>query len=151
MIKLELTQLDQQSVVEVAENGDFLLTLDLKEITQSSFNREVNFNFTQDNTKADIFIRLVVDKPLNVDIRLNIIVPPDVKGVKSKLDMRGLLVDQRGSIRFVPMLEINEKEVSVDHKSTVGSPLKAWIDYLQSRGLTLDQANLLLKDAFLKL
>lgn len=126
---------DKDIKLEVSRSIDYVLREKLEIEGEKPELLTIKFLFTKPNIESDIKIRLVVKGNTKIDLRIYVITPNGVKNVKSKLDMRALLVSEAVSIQFVPILEIDEKDVSVDHKSAIGRPDQDVMQYIRSRGI----------------
>lgn len=126
---------DKEIRLEVSRSIDYILREKLEIEGEKPELLTIKFLFTKPDIESDIKIRLVVKGNTKIDLRIYVITPNGVKDVKSKLDMRALLVSETVSIQFVPILEIDEKDVSVDHKSAIGRPDQEVVQYMKSRGI----------------
>lgn len=133
--------------IEVNEAGDYFI----KYIVDSERleDHEISFVFKRSDVEANIFIRALLKARCKVKLAVKVITPNGIKGVSSELDMRALVLHDESSIEFVPILEIDEMDVSVDHHSTVGAPDPEIIWYMNSRGLDSDVSKELLAQSFL--
>lgn len=126
---------DKEIRLEVSRSIDYILREKLEIEGEKPELLTIKLLFTKPDIESDIKIRLVVKGNTKIDLRIYVITPNGVKNVKSKLDMRALLVSETVSIQFVPILEIDEKDVSVDHKSAIGRPDHEIVQYMKSRGI----------------
>lgn len=131
---------------QVGESGDYYLSLKLEE--KKDIDQTITFTFTMADIKADLHIRAALFADAKVKLMVIIKTPAGVKNVSSVLDMRALLLSEFASIEFVPSLEIDEMNVSVDHKSTIGVPDQKELEYLQSRGMSKKKAIDMIADSF---
>ncbi|WKZ31097.1 MAG: SufD family Fe-S cluster assembly protein [Candidatus Dojkabacteria bacterium] len=144
--------LQEKSIeIEVKESTDFLIMQKLDLNNEQPELLQLRFLFAKQNVSSDIFIRLVLVGMTKIDLRVVIFAPNAISGISSKLDMRALMLSEDSSIQFVPTLEIDEKEVSVDHKSAIGRPDRAMLQYMLSRGVNEKAAIGLIADAYLRL
>ena len=60
-----------------------------------------------------------------------------------------IVINENGSILLEPVLEIDSCEVDAEHFATIGTFSDDELFYLQSKGLSLDAAYILLKRHFL--
>jgi hypothetical protein len=145
---------EQISKIEVVEECDFSINIRASELTEIIGSTEepfrIEFHFKQIDISSDIYVGVILDAPINFNLEILVKAEYGISGVESKLSMRSLVLDPLSSITFVPMLEIDDMDVSVDHKSSIGAPDPDYIWYLQSRGLNYDKAVSLLIDAFLR-
>ncbi|UCF29775.1 MAG: SufD family Fe-S cluster assembly protein [bacterium] len=64
----------------------------------------------------------------------------EVPGVKAHMDCRGLILSPEGTIRAVPELRGDARDVDMSHEAAVGRIAEDEILYLMSRGLTEEEA-----------
>lgn len=137
-------------VIEVERSLDYTLRGTISSgTTEEPLQLTIIFKFTKEEIDSDILIRLVVDGRSNVELSVVISAQFGIDNISSKLDMRALILSPTCSLKFVPILEIDEKDVSVDHKSTIGRPDPSIVTYLQTRGLSATDCTQLLASAYL--
>ena len=146
---IDISSINDTLQVTINENFDHLFLLKQLHRSTRNIKKEIRITFTKPNISSNINVRMVLDRPIEVQIEIVIIAKEGIAGVESKLDMRALLIDKNASIQFTPSLEIDEMDVSIDHKSSIGSPSKEWLEYLSSRGLNFNDSIKLLKKAFI--
>ena len=71
------------------------------------------------------------------------------KGIKAHLECSGMLLNERGSIQAIPILEAHHPEVDMSHEASVGKIAEEEIHYLMSRGIPQEQAVSLIVRGFL--
>lgn len=71
------------------------------------------------------------------------------KGIKAHLECSGMLLDNRGSIQAIPILEARHPEVDMSHEASVGKIAEDEIYYLMARGIPEDKAISLIVRGFL--
>jgi len=79
-----------------------------------------------------------------------IIIDPDCPQTNSFLEERILLLSPNARGETVPELEILSDDVKCSHAATISTIDPEQLFYLQSRGLTLEQAEKMLVDSFLQ-
>jgi Fe-S cluster assembly protein SufB len=72
------------------------------------------------------------------------------KNVKSHVSCDALILDEKSASDTVPYMEINEKDVTVEHEATVGKVGEEQLFYLMSRGLSQDQAMTMIVSGFME-
>ena len=112
--------------------------------------RVIRMNLNKPEVANSIKIRLVVKSETYVTLRIEIFAPRNIENVKSILDMRALLLSENAGVTFEPVLEIDEKNVDIQHKASIGAPDETWINYLNSKGIAIDKAMELLAEGFLE-
>lgn len=71
---------------------------------------------------------------------------PEVAG---HLECRGLVISERGTIHAVPELQTGLREVDLSHEAAIGRISREEIEYLQSRGMTADEAQSVIVRGFM--
>ena len=72
------------------------------------------------------------------------------KNVKSHVSCDALILDDKSASDTVPYMEINEKDVNIEHEATVGKIGEEQLFYLMSRGLSQDQAMTMIVSGFME-
>ena len=72
------------------------------------------------------------------------------KNVKSHVTCDALILDEKSASDTVPYMEINEKNVNIEHEATVGKVGEEQLFYLMSRGLSQDQAMTMIVSGFME-
>lgn len=139
----------EEKIIYVTESIDYILRDKLVGNGEMQF-VTLKFIFNGNNLVSNINIRLVLEGKGRYLFKIFVVTPQGVDNIESKLDMRALVLNPGISIEFVPILEIDEKDVSVDHKSAVGRPDEQILQYLRSRGLDEPSAISMISDAYLK-
>ncbi|GAB4161988.1 MAG: hypothetical protein Fur003_5230 [Candidatus Dojkabacteria bacterium] len=133
--KLKIQLNNETEEISLNKSEDFLLLLDCtKEVIE--LQKELRFTFTKPDISSDLKIRVVISTPSQITLKLIVHAPVGAKNSASTLDMKALVLNSKARIEFVPSLEIDEKEVSLDHKSTIGVPDQEVLNYMMSRGLS---------------
>ena len=70
--------------------------------------------------------------------------------VKSHVTCDALILDEKSASDTVPYMEINEKNVNIEHEATVGKIGEEQLFYLMSRGLSQDQAMTMIVSGFME-
>ncbi len=73
---------------------------------------------------------------------------PDAKNVKSSVKCDALLLDEKSRSDTYPTMEIDEKDVTIEHEATVSKVGEEQLFYLMSRGLTQDEATAMIVNGF---
>lgn len=73
---------------------------------------------------------------------------PKATGVKSSVKCDALLLDEKSRSDTYPTMEIDEKNVTIEHEATVSKVGEEQLFYLMSRGLTQDQATAMIVNGF---
>ncbi len=73
---------------------------------------------------------------------------PNAKGAKSNIKCDALLLDEKSRSDTYPTMEIDEKDVTIEHEATVSKVGEEQLFYLMSRGLTQDEATAMIINGF---
>src|SRR5690554_2567330 len=79
-------------------------------------------------------------------IRIN----PNAKGSRSKVDCDALLFDDRSKAETIPYMDILHEDVAVEHEATISKVAEDQLFYLMSRGLSEDEATMMVVQGFLE-
>jgi len=71
------------------------------------------------------------------------------KDIHAHLECSGMLLNDRGSIQAIPVLEAHHPDVNMSHEASVGKIAEEEIQYLMSRGIPQDRAVSLIVRGFL--
>jgi len=134
-------------IIEVEESVDFVLA---QKYEGKLIKKKLIFEFTKDNITSDISLKVALADGSSIEIEAVVIVPSHLKGCNSTLSMRAIVLDQKSKIHFTPTIEINNKNTSANHRSTIGTPNVKQIEYLESRGLNKKEATELIANSFLE-
>jgi len=73
---------------------------------------------------------------------------PGAKNSKSSVKCDALLMDEKSRSDTYPTMEVDEKEVTIEHEATVSKVGEEQLFYLMSRGLTQDEATAMIVNGF---
>jgi len=73
---------------------------------------------------------------------------PGAKNSKSSVKCDALLMDEQSRSDTYPTMEVDEKEVTIEHEATVSKVGEEQLFYLMSRGLTQDEATAMIVNGF---
>lgn len=73
---------------------------------------------------------------------------PKAHGVKSSVKCDALLLDENSRSDTYPTMEIDEKDVNIEHEATVSKVGEEQLFYLMSRGLSQDEATAMIVNGF---
>jgi Fe-S cluster assembly protein SufB len=77
-------------------------------------------------------------------------VGPNAIGAKVKVECDALLLDDKSKNYTIPDMQIAQDKVEIAHEATVGKISTDQIFYLMSRGLTEEQANVMIVNGFIE-
>lgn len=75
---------------------------------------------------------------------------PGATGVKSKVRCDALLMDENSRSDTYPTMQIDEDDVNIGHEATVSKIADEQLFYLMSRGLTEEEATLMIVNGFIE-
>ncbi len=101
------------------------------------------------HTKGNIFLRATVADAAKAHISGNIIVQKSAIDTNSFLTENILLLSESATAEAIPDLEILNNDVHCSHAATVGQIDEEQLFYLQSRGISKEQARIMIADGFL--
>jgi len=110
---------------------------------------ETNMIFKAPNTKGDILVKAVVMENAYLKLKGMIRIEKKAELVEAFLRQSVLLVGENSRAEAIPELEIESNEVKASHAATVGRIDEEQLFYLQSRGLTREEAQDLIIKVFL--
>ncbi len=99
-----------------------------------------------ENTKGEIISRAITTGG-KIIARGNL--TGNVSDVKAHMACQGLILSNKGSIKAIPEIEGNAKDVEMSHEAAVGKIEKEKIEYLMARGLSEEQATSTIVRGFL--
>jgi Fe-S cluster assembly protein SufB len=73
---------------------------------------------------------------------------PGAKNSKSSVKCDALLMDEKSRSDTYPTMEVDEKEVTIEHEATVSKVGEEQLFYLMSRGLSQDEATAMIVNGF---
>ena len=92
--------------------------------------------------------RAVADGKATCSVAARVEVARDAQKTDGEQSLKGLLLDRAAVVNLKPELEIFADDVKCAHGATVGALDRAALFYLESRGVTPDEAAALLTRAF---
>ena len=70
--------------------------------------------------------------------------------MKSNVECDALLLDEHSRTDTYPYMEIDEEDVSISHEASVSKISETQLFYLRSRGLSEDQASMMIVNGFIE-
>lgn len=137
--KLDLLKIDLEHDINIGSSHDVLIYGDISTEQKDDILSRINIRFSETSSTSDVTVRIVNRSNVIVELFVCVITASGIKNITSTLDMRGLILG-RGQINFTPALEIDEMDVSLDHRSTIGTYDLSQVEYLRSRGLSKEQS-----------
>ncbi len=100
------------------------------------------------NTTSMIVSKSICKNGGRTSYRGLIKVYPKATGVKSSVKCDALLLDDKSRSDTYPTMEIDEKDVNIEHEATVSKVGEEQLFYLMSRGLNQDEATAMIVNGF---
>lgn len=115
---------------------------------------ELNLNLTithnAQNTRSKVILKGLLTDETNVNFNGLVSINKGAKQTDAWLSCYYLLLSKKAKGRAIPSLEIEENDVKAGHATTASKPSAKELFYLQTRGLTQDQARSLLIEGFVE-
>ncbi|MGI9214356.1 MAG: SufD family Fe-S cluster assembly protein [Gammaproteobacteria bacterium] len=92
--------------------------------------------------------RIIADQQAQCNFTGKIIVTPNGKNTNANLQTKGLILNRQASITNSPELIIDNNEVICSHGTSIGNLNPDALFYMQTRGLSIQEATLMLIAAF---
>ncbi|MDD5730730.1 MAG: SufD family Fe-S cluster assembly protein [Candidatus Omnitrophica bacterium] len=73
----------------------------------------------------------------------------EAEDVKAHLECRGLVLTEKGTIQAIPELETDFRDVDMSHEAAIGKISREEIEYLCSRGFSVEQAQSIIIRGFM--
>lgn len=158
--RLQAIILKRSQVVDISEIGSYVFSLVEPDIEVSISGRfvvsgsdkekvEVIIHHKAPRTVARTSLRGTSSDTAKLTFFGRIIIDPDCPQTNSFLEERILLLSPNARGETVPELEILSDDVKCSHAATISTIDPEQLFYLQSRGLTFDQAEKMLVASFL--
>lgn len=109
-----------------------------------------NFVHNANETTSNQLIKGVASGNSYATFEGKILIPYDKKKVEGNQQHRALLLSKSATVKAVPALEIYADDVKCSHGSAIGNLNQEQIYYLQTRGISKEEAYKILTSAFLR-
>ena len=100
------------------------------------------------NTYSNQLVKAIADDNSSFSFDGKILVAQDSQKIKASQNSRAILLSDNAQVNCQPQLEIYADDVECSHGSAIGNLEEDLIFYLNSRGISKEQANKLLLTAF---
>lgn len=117
---------------------------------KSNFEFDTTISHIGKNTSANLLIKTVLSDHARTNTTNNIDIKNGATKTNSELNHNTILLSPNAKVRTIPCLEILEDDVKAGHGATIGSLNDEWMYYLNSRGISKDDAKILLTQAFIE-
>jgi Fe-S cluster assembly scaffold protein SufB len=148
-IILDIQNIEDKKPLTVQLTNSCEYTLLSSELSGSALIKEIHFVINASNIECKVTIKIVASHQSDITIKSIIEAPKGIKKAHVDLEMKAIVLDENTKVTFFPILMINEKEVQVNHKVSIGYPDKIQTLYMMSRGITKDLSIKLLCNSFL--
>lgn len=135
-------------LLEARATADFYLLDQLYASAQSTTNLTIFHAAPQ--TESTQLVRAIYTDNANGSFLGKVIVEHGSAKSSAKQHYKTVLLSERAKASVMPQLEINNFDISASHGATVGELDKNVLFYLESRGLSTDEAKILLVSALNK-
>lgn len=159
MANIQISQPAQ--TVEITKPGEYVIELlkpsaevkvhgVFKASGQEKIDVTVIIHHKAPHTRAETVLKGVADDKASINFTGRIIIDPKCGDTHSFLTERVLLLSPQAKATAVPDLEILSDDVSCSHAASISTLPESQVFYLQTRGLSLQQAQDLLVEGFLE-
>jgi Fe-S cluster assembly protein SufD len=143
--KLKLFFLSQNSNIDLilnlsGERSELELYV-LNILDKDKTNRvHLNINHLKDHTQSKILVKSISSDQSTAILNAQVYIGSELHKIKSNLKLKTLKLSPKSKFTVTPNLRILSKDVECSHASTIATFEKEQIAYLQSRGLSLNEA-----------
>ena len=109
----------------------------------------LNIKHLHPNTNSKTIVRSVVDGYSSCTMHGRIFVGKDINKINAKLQHKTILLSEQAKIDSKPELEIYNDDVVCSHGSTIGKLDPNALMYMNTRGISTNEARLLLLQSFI--
>lgn len=126
--------------------------LNILQKTSFTYENHINLVIKHLNNQcySNTLSRIIADDQAKCSFIGKIIVSSNGKNTNANLQSKGLILNKKASINNSPELIIDHNEVICSHGASIGNLDQEALFYLQTRGLSLENAKLMLINAFLQ-
>jgi Fe-S cluster assembly protein SufB len=103
-----------------------------------------------DSTSSSIVSKSLAKNGGCAIFRGSVKVNPHLKEIKSKIRCDSLILDSNSRAESYPAIQSESNEVQIAHEATISKINEEQLFYLRSRGLTEDEATLLIVNGFME-
>ena len=114
------------------------------------FHKKIVLNLLESNIEAEFVARIIAEQNAFIDLEVVIRTSKSIRDSQILLDMKAVLQDDSAKVSLIPTLEINNREIIANHKVAISSFDNFMLEYMRSRGLSIDEAKDLLLSGFIK-
>lgn len=147
--KITLTESGNYTIKLVGEGAHATINGIFKLEGRQTLDLNVTITHAAPHTSADTNLRAVVDDQAVATINGTIIVQKHAQQTNSFLTEKILLLSPQSHAHAIPNLEIEADDVKCSHAASISTIDEDQLFYLQSRGITRQQAISMLSEGFL--
>ena len=137
---------EDTKILGIYENGALVPEKDNKLFEKFNF----NINVLKPNINLKIIIKSVLNSNKPFIFHPKVIINKNTKNVSAEMSILILNEGDLTNIDVTPSLEISENELFVNHKLVIMNFEEDKLNYIRSRGLSLEESKNVLKTSFLK-
>ena len=115
----------------------------------NEYHSEVFFETKSTNNSCDIDIRTVGNEHTNTSFVGTFLVDKQGTGFSGNMFNKNIMLDSSSTMRSRPQLDIKTKEIDCAHGCTISNVDDSALYYLQTKGVSMEQAKTILVDSFL--
>lgn len=147
MKTIEIDFSKKNQVIEITEDSQVIGRIICNK--DNSIQNKITFLHKLPNLKSRIEVKAVLMDGAKFDFEGLLKIDKGAVGSDSYLKIDCLLMSESAYARAIPSLEINESEVKGGHGATIGYLEPMQLFYLKSKGLSSEESEKLLVQAFL--
>lgn len=142
---VDLSKNIQSLTIEEDTNVYALLVPEEKAVYKNNF--EVKFKTSK--LKAKINIKIVLLGKAVIEFEPTIVIPKKLFGIDCDLKIDCLIDSDESKLKVTPSMEVSNPNIKTKHSLTISTFDENHMNYLLSRGLSLEESKKLLIDAFI--
>lgn len=146
LVNIDINQLQDNYVVDRNTVINIRGALKGEEIVK----KRITIVHNKKDIRSRINIKTVVFDNSKLDIEVILLINKGAKNCDTYLKIDCLVIGEHSYARVIPSLEILENEVKGGHGATIGYLDDNQLNYLYSRGLSKNESEKLLVEAFLR-
>lgn len=139
----------KDNVYAVEQDAHYTFGLDMRKM-DGDVNIDHEFVFAKKGLKVEIEYRFITDPKYKCKSKVKLTALKGNKNVYAHLTMKTLVLHDNSSATLMPFLQIDEKDVDVDHSVSMGSIDKETLFYFASRGIDTEIAKEIIAENFVQ-
>ena len=150
-IKNHYCYLNGNIVLNIQHNLDSQAELDSQGVFladgENRFSVQEKNYFSYPNAQGNFLVQGVAKDQAKASYYSSLIIEQAAKKTVAKLDMSAILLDSQAKINLVPALKVIQNDVKASHSAKISRLDKEQLFYLQSRGVSANEAEQLLLES----